>query len=130
MKQEIYLFGRDAEPSSIDGIHATLDWLEAQMTREQRWAEEIKHYTYSNEYVKLIAEGIVSGDMERRMTKRDLACVANLIEWLYFHNGFGPRELAVHFLVQGERDWWEIGKMFIFFTDLESTERVSEKVFE
>ena len=126
-KIEIYSYGRDAEPSSINGIHVTLSRLIYGFNKKHDWWHEMKHYTYSNEYVKLIAEGVVSGDTEDRMTWRDLYMIIRYgtID-SYFAKGLGPRELALRYMKLHGQVWREVGKVFIYFTDPDSTERAIE----
>ena len=126
-KMLVYLYGRDAEPSSIDGIRVTLSKLVYGLGKKQETWHEMKHYTYSNEYVKLIAEGVVSGDTKDRMTWGDLETITGYgIFDSYSAKGFGPRELAVRCMKLHGQDWREVGKVFIYFTDLDSTERAIE----
>jgi hypothetical protein len=127
MKMLTYLYGRDAEPSSIDGIRVTLSKLAYGLFITHDWWHEMKHYTYSNEYVKLIAEGVVSGDTKDRMTWGDLCMIIrNGIMNSYFAKGFGPRELALRCMKPDGEVWREVGKVFIYFTDLDSIERAIE----
>ena len=125
-KMSIYLYGRDAEPSSIDGIRETLSELSEGFNTKHDWWHEIKHYTYSNEYVKLIAEGVVTGDKKDRMTWFDLYDILRVISYSYFAKEFGPRELAVRCTRLHGEVWREVGKVFIYFTDLDSIERAIE----
>lgn len=125
-KISIYLYGRDAEPSSNDRIHATLDELERHFKWIHTTKKEMKHYTYSNRYLKLIVEGAVSGDTKDRMTQGLLIETIIHIRHLYFFKGFGPRELSMRYLVLHGQVWREVGKVFIHFTDLDSTDRAIE----